>query len=62
MSWNEQWTGTQQVRRIRLDGERLTYITEPARNPLDGRECVHMVIFERVPKVTPNHPISATSF
>jgi hypothetical protein len=61
MSWNQQWTGTQQVRRVRLDGDRLTYITEPARNPLDGRECVHTVIFEKVPVATPNHPLSATS-
>jgi hypothetical protein len=48
MSWNQQWTGTEQTRFYKLDGDRLTYISAPAKNPLDGRECVHTVIFERV--------------
>ena len=35
MSWNEAWSGTEQVRCC------------PARNPFDGREVVHEVTYER---------------
>ncbi len=47
MSWNQAWTGTEQTRFLKLEGNRLTYISAPAKNPLDGRECVHTVIFEK---------------
>jgi len=48
MSWNKVWEGTQQVRFITIDGNALTYRSAPAKNPLDGRDCVHTVKFERV--------------
>lgn len=47
MSWNQAWTGTTQIRLLRLDGDRLTYTSVPARNPMTGRDCVHHVIFTR---------------
>ena len=47
MSWNQSWTGTSQIRFLRLEGDRLTYLGAPARNPMNGRDCVHKVVFER---------------
>jgi Lipocalin-like domain len=47
MSWNEAWTGTTQVRFLRLQGDMLTYTSSPAPNPLNGHDCVHNVIFRR---------------
>lgn len=48
MSWNRAWEGTDQIRYLRLDGRHLTYTGAPAKNPLDGRDCVHHVKFEKV--------------
>ena len=47
MSWNEAWTGTEQVRFCKIEGSILTYMSAPAKNPLDGNEVVHTVKFER---------------
>jgi hypothetical protein len=47
MSWNEAWTGTTQIRFLSLKGDELTYISAPARNPINGRDCVHTVILRR---------------
>lgn len=48
MSWNKIWEGTRQVRFVETDGRTLTYKSAPAKNPLDGRDCVHTVRFEKV--------------
>ncbi len=53
MSWNEAWSGTDQVRFCTIEGNILTFTTAPARNPLDGREVVHEVIFERATRHNP---------
>jgi hypothetical protein len=47
MSWNEAWTGTEQVRFCTIEGDFLIFTSTPAKNPLDGREVVHEVIYER---------------
>ena len=47
-SWNEAWTGTRQIRFLELDGNRLTYRSPPAIDPMDGAECVYRVEFEKV--------------
>lgn len=47
LSWNEAWSGTDQVRFCRVDDNRLTYSSAPGRNPFDGREVVHEVSYER---------------
>jgi hypothetical protein len=47
MSWNQAWTGTHQVRFYTLRDGMLTYVGAPARNPMNGRDCVHTVIFRR---------------
>ena len=48
ISWNKAWEGTKQIRFIEIDGRTLTYKTAPAKNPLDGRDCIHTVRFEKV--------------
>lgn len=48
MSWNSTWEGTQQVRFVSTDGQVLTYRSAPAKNPLDGKDCIHTVRFEKV--------------
>ena len=47
MSWNEAWSGTEQVRFCKVDGHTLTYTSVPAKNPFDGREVVHEVTYIR---------------
>ena len=47
MSWNEASTGTEQVWFCTIQGNILTLTSTPAKNPLDGREVVHEMIFER---------------
>jgi hypothetical protein len=47
-SWNQAWTGTRQIRFLELNGNRLTYRSPPAKDPMDGAECVYRVEFEKV--------------
>jgi Lipocalin-like domain len=51
MSWNEVWSGTEQVRFCKIEGNILTYTTAPAKSPLDGNEVVHTVRFGRATKI-----------
>ncbi|ODV40626.1 hypothetical protein AWV79_06085 [Cupriavidus sp. UYMMa02A] len=46
-SWNELWTGTQQVRFIALQGTRLVYGTPETIDPMDGKLCTYEVTFSR---------------
>jgi hypothetical protein len=48
ISWNGAYTGTQQVRFYKLDGDTLTLKTAPNKSPIDGREGVGILVFERV--------------
>ena len=47
LSWNEAWTGTDQVRFCKVDEHTLTYTSSPGKNPFDGREVVHEVRYKR---------------
>jgi hypothetical protein len=38
ISWNQNWTGTDQVRFYKLEGNTLTITSTPAKNFTDGRE------------------------
>jgi hypothetical protein len=49
VSWNQGWTGTDQVRFYKLDGNMLTIKSAPAKSPLDGREGQFVLEFEKVP-------------
>lgn len=46
-SLNELWTGTQQTRFMRFDGDRLVYTTPVMPDPADGSPCVNTVIWQR---------------
>ena len=47
ISWNEVFTGTDQVRYFKIEGDVLTLKTAPAKNPITGNESVSTVIWER---------------
>ena len=47
VSWNESWTGTDQVRFVSLEGDRLTIKAAPAKNPVTGLEAFGVLIWER---------------
>jgi len=38
VSWNEAWTGTDQVRFVKVEGDRLTITTAPGKNPITGAQ------------------------
>jgi hypothetical protein len=48
MSWNQAWTGSEQIRFCKLDGKQLTIRSPVSKNPLDGEEVVHTIVFEKV--------------
>ena len=48
ISWNQAWTGTDQVRFYKLDGNILTLKTAPIKSPIDGREGAYVLIWEKV--------------
>jgi hypothetical protein len=48
ISWNEAWTGTEQIRFFKLDGNILTITTAPFKNPQDGRESRAVLVWEKV--------------
>jgi hypothetical protein len=48
ISWNQIWTGTDQVRFYKLEGNLLTITSAPNRNPVDGREGRSILVWERV--------------
>ncbi len=47
-SWNQIWTGTDQVRFYELEGNILTTTSAPNRNPVDGREGRSILVWEKV--------------
>jgi hypothetical protein len=47
-SWNETWTGTEQIREYQFDGERLMLATAPSPNPFTGRMSVRTLTWEKV--------------
>lgn len=47
MSWNETWTGIDQVRHLALDGDDLTIRTPPMTSPLDGQASSFVLTWKR---------------
>ena len=47
-SWNETWTGTDQVRNFKFDGGRLSLATEASPNPFKGKMSVRTLVWEKV--------------
>src|SRR4051812_6832455 len=55
ISWNQNWTGTDQVRFFELDGDVLTITTAPYHSHQDGKEGRSILVWDRVPpRVTSN--------
>jgi Lipocalin-like domain len=48
ISWNQNWTGTDQVRFYKLDGNTLTITSAPAKSFVDGRESRNILVWERL--------------
>lgn len=48
VSWDQTRTGESHVRTYKLDGDRLTLMTEPSRDPATGTKTVRTVLWERV--------------
>jgi Lipocalin-like domain len=48
ISWNQNWTGTDQVRFYKLDGNTLTITTPLNKNFVDGRENRSILVWERL--------------
>lgn len=48
VSWNETWTGTDQVRDYKFDGERLMLATAPSPNPFTGKMSVRTLAWEKI--------------
>ncbi len=48
ISWNESWTGTNQIRHARIEGRRLYITTDPMPSPADGRVVVAILIWEKM--------------
>ena len=48
ISWHQNWTGTDQVRFYKLDGDTLTITSAPSRNFTDGREGRSILVWERL--------------
>lgn len=48
IEWDGRRLGTEQVRFYTIDGDKLVIRTEPNKSPVDGREGVGLLAFERV--------------
>jgi len=48
IEWDGRRLGTDQVRFFTIDGDKLVIKTEPNKSPIDGREGVGILSFERV--------------
>jgi hypothetical protein len=48
ISWNENWTGSAQVRNVRLEGRKLYISTNPLPGPIDGKPSIGVLIWEKV--------------
>ena len=48
VSFNETWTGTDEVRFYKVEGNTLTITGAPNKSPVDGREGRGIVVFEKV--------------
>lgn len=48
ISWNESWTGTKQLRIIRIEGDKLLLATNPQPSGIDGRMMAGELVWQRV--------------
>lgn len=48
ISWNENWTGTNQIRHARIEGHRLYITTDPMPSGVDGNMIVAILVWEKM--------------
>jgi hypothetical protein len=48
VSWNETWTGTDQIRDYKFDGERLLLATAQSPDPFTGKMSVRTLVWEKI--------------
>jgi hypothetical protein len=48
ISWNQNWTGSNQVRNVAFDGSRLIISTNPQQSSIDGKTAVSLLVWEKV--------------
>lgn len=48
LSWNEAWTGTDQMRTFSFEGNRVTLATEASADPIHGIVGVRRLVWEKV--------------
>jgi hypothetical protein len=48
LSWNQVWTGTDQIRDVRLDGDRVILMTRPGPSSRDGRMSTTSLVWVKV--------------
>jgi Lipocalin-like domain len=48
VSWNETWTGTDQIREYKFDGERLILATSPSPDAFTGNMSVRTLVWEKI--------------
>jgi len=48
ISWNEKFTGGEQQRHFKLDGNRLTLSTPQSPDPIDGKMSVRRLVWEKI--------------
>jgi hypothetical protein len=48
ISWNQAWTGTDQVRIARFEGNRVHLSTQPNPDPVNGRMSVRTMVWEKL--------------
>jgi hypothetical protein len=53
VSWNGLLTGTDQLREVRKDGNRLIYTTDRSPAPTDGKVSTSELVWERVADAVP---------
>ncbi len=49
ISWNQSWTGTEQVRHFKFDGNRVELATDPSPDPIHGKMSVRRLLWEKIP-------------
>jgi hypothetical protein len=48
VSWNETWTGTDQIRDYKFDSEHLVLATAPSPDPFTGKMSVRTLVWEKI--------------
>jgi len=48
ISWNENWTGTAQLRNVRIDGRRLIITSDPQPSSVDGKMNTVVLVWEKI--------------